>query len=181
MKSKLSLIAGTVAATLALPLAWAAEPATAPAPDHFIKEAIQGNLAEVKVGGLAQEKGASEGVKDFGATLAKDHATANDKAKEAAQNLGVSPPSEPSAKQKTMYQELEAMSGQKFDQHFVRDMVKDHKEDIAKYQKEAEGSGPAADYAKAILPDLRKHLKTAEQLEKQQRTASASEGSSKMK
>ena len=29
----------------------------------FIKEAIQGNLAEVKVGQLAQEKGASPGVR----------------------------------------------------------------------------------------------------------------------
>ena len=58
--------------------------------------------------------------------------------------------------------------------------MKDHKEDIAKYQKEAGGSGPAADYAKAILPDLRKHLQTAERLERQMRTASASNGT-KMK
>lgn len=145
----------------AVPLARAADPA----PDHFIKEAIQGNLAEVKVGQLAQEKGASEGVKDFGAALSKDHAAANDKAKQVAQSLGVTVPEAPSAKQKTMYQELSALSGQQFDQHFIQGMVKDHKEDIAKYQKEAAGSGPAADYAKQILPDLRKHLSMAEKLQ----------------
>ena len=180
MKSKLSLTAGAVAAILALPLAFAADPASASAPDHFIKEAIQGNLAEVKVGGLAEQKGASQGVKDFGTTLSKDHATANDKAKEVAQTLGVAPPSEPSAKQKAMYKELDALSGEQFDKHFIRDAVKDHKEDIAKYEKEAGGSGPAADYAKSILPDLRKHLQIAERLEHQQRTASAAD-SNKMK
>jgi predicted outer membrane protein len=51
---------------LAAPLALTAEPA----PDHFIKDAIEGNLAEVQVGDPAQQKGASQGVKDFGATLA---------------------------------------------------------------------------------------------------------------
>jgi putative membrane protein len=145
-----------------------------PSGQHFIKEAIEGNLAEVKIGGLAQQKGASEGVKQFGAALAKDHATANDKAKQTAHTLGLKPPGEPGAKQKAMYQELAALSGAQFDRHFIDGMVKDHEVDIAKYEKEANsGSGPAADYAKAILPDLRKHLEMAQRLQEQQRSASA--------
>jgi putative membrane protein len=148
---------------------------------HFIKDSIEGNLAEVKVGGLAEQKGASQGVKDFGAALVKDHGMANEKAKQVAQTIGVSPPEEPGLKQKAMYQELAALSGRRFDEHFVNVMVKDHQDDIAKYEKEAvSDSGPAAMYAKQILPDLRKHLQMAQQLQQQLRSASAAD-SSRMK
>jgi putative membrane protein len=145
---------------------------------HFIKESIEGNLAEVKVGGLAEEKGGSQGVKDFGAALVKDHGMANEKAKKVAQAMGVSPPDAPGIKQKAVYTELAALSGETFDKHFVKAMVKDHQEDIAKYEKEANsGSGPAAAYAKQVLPDLRKHLQMAEQLQRQAHSASTSDQS----
>jgi len=167
-----NMIAGAIGSLLLVPIVLAADPS----PDHFIKEAIEGNLSEVKVGGLAQQKGSSQGVKDYGAALAKDHASANDKARQAAGALGVTPPKEPGAKQKMMYQELSGLSGGKFDEQFVQAMVKDHQEDIAQYEKQAGGSGPAAEYAKAILPDLRKHLQMAEKLRSQMRTASTSDG-----
>jgi putative membrane protein len=176
MNAKLSLIAAAAAAAFAAPLVLAGGQSG----EHFIKESIQGNLGEVKAGDLAQRKGASEGVKEFGVTLAKDHAAANDKANQAAQSMGVTPPTEPGTKQNAMYEELSRMSGEQFDQHFIEGMLKDHKEDIAKYEKEANsGSGPAASYAKEILPHLRKHLQIAERLQQQQRTASVE--SSKMK
>src|SRR4051812_31509652 len=71
--------------------------------DSFIKEAIQGNLAEQKVGKLAQEKGASEGVKTFGAHLERDHSQANKNAMEAARSMGVTPPTEPNKQQREIY------------------------------------------------------------------------------
>ncbi len=175
MSIRSSLLAVGASAILAAPLALAAGQSD----QHFVKESIQGNLAEVDVGNLAQQKGETQGVKDFGAMLAKDHAAANEKAEQAAASLGMKSPSEPTAKEKADYKKLSALSGKKFDREFVRAMVKDHKEDIAKYQKEANGSGPAADYAKAILPDLQKHLQTAEQLEHEERTASTSSKSNR--
>jgi putative membrane protein len=143
---------------------------------HFIKESIEGNLAEVKIGGLAEQKGASRGVRNFGAALVKDHGRANEKAEKVALSIGVASPDEPGIKQKAMYVELSSLSGQTFDEHFIKGMIKDHQEDIAKYEKEASsGSGPAAEYAKQVLPDLRKHLQIAQKLEQQQRSASASD------
>ena len=38
----------------------------------FLKEAIEGNLAEVEMGKLSQKQGASEGVRTFGQMLEKD-------------------------------------------------------------------------------------------------------------
>jgi putative membrane protein len=176
MSTRSRLLAVGVSALLSGSLAWAAGQNE----QHFVKEAIQGNLAEVDVGNLAQQKGASQGVKDFGAMLAKDHAAANEKAEQAAATLGVTSPSQPSAKQKALYKKLSALSGEQFDRQFIKSMVKDHEEDIAKYEKESNsGTGAAAEYAKAILPDLHKHLETAQHLQQQERTASASSHHSK--
>jgi putative membrane protein len=143
----------------------------------FIKDAIQGNLAEVKVGQLAQEKGASPGVKEFGATLATDHQSANQSATQVAQQMNITPPDKPGLKQKAVYEKLALLSGDHFDREFIKSMVKDHKEDIAKYQQEIRQGGPAADYAKQTLPKLREHLKMAEDLERGEQVATASEKS----
>jgi len=161
-------------------LASAAPTLAADTGQKFIKEAIEGNLAEVKVGQLAQEKGASQGVKDFGAALAKDHDMANTQATSAAQQMNVTPPDAPGLKQKAVYAKLAALSGTEFDKQFVKSMVKDHKEDVAKYQQEAQQSGPAADYAKQTLPKLREHLKMAEDLQRGEHVAQSTQAS-KMK
>jgi putative membrane protein len=102
-----------------------------------------------------------------------DHKAANQDATQAAQQMKVTPPDKPGAKQRAVYQKLSGLSGDQFDKQFIRDMVKDHKEDIAKYQQEARQRGPAAEYARQILPKLREHLKMAEDLEHGEHVASA--------
>src|SRR6476646_8089874 len=73
------------------------------ADESFLKEAIQGDLAEVNMGKLAQEKGQSQEVKQFGQMLEQDHSQHLQKAKETVQQMGLMAPTEPSAKQKKMY------------------------------------------------------------------------------
>jgi putative membrane protein len=148
---------------------WAADES-----EKFIKEAIQGNLAEVQVGQLAQQKGAIQGVRDFGAMLVKDHQMANEKATEVAQHMSIKAPDKPGMKQQAVYDKLSHLSGVKFDQEFTKSMVKDHQEDIAKYQKESQGSDAAADYAKQTLPKLHEHLKMAEELQNSTKVGSGS-------
>ena len=168
------------AASLLLVLAGAPPAGAAEASGgKFIKEAIQGNLAEVKVGQLAQEKGASQGVKDFGAALVKDHGSANQNATQAAQQMNVTPPAKPNMMQTHVYDKLAKLSGEQFDQQFIKAMLKDHKEDVAKYQRESNQSGPAADYAKQTLPTLKAHLKMAEDLAGSEHVATASQSSKK--
>ena len=91
--------------------------------------------------------------------------------KQEAQQMGVTRPSEPNAKQKKMYDHLSSLSGPQFDRQFAQAMVSDHKEDIGKYQKEARSKGPLADFAQQTIPTLQKHLQTAESLTGQQRSA----------
>jgi putative membrane protein len=161
MRSKLMCAIATAALVGSATLAAAADNAS----KKFITEAIEGNLAEVAVGKLAQEKGKSDGVRSFGQMLATDHADANQKAVSAANSLGVTPPSQPNAKQKTIYNKLEKLSGDAFDRAFVKDMVSDHKKDVREYEKEAKKpNDPAAGYANETLPVLKKHLDAAQSL-----------------
>jgi len=155
--------AAALASMLAAPLALAANTKA----DAFMQKAIEGNLAEIKVGQLAQQKGASEGVRHFGSVLEQDHSTANSQAMTAASSMGVTPPAAPSSKEQAEYQHLASLSGSKFDKAFVKQMVKDHKKDIAEYKKESKMSNsPASSYAQQSLPVLHKHLQLAESLER---------------
>jgi putative membrane protein len=165
MKAQLGILsaAALAAAILASPLALAANTKA----DAFMQKAIEGNLAEIKVGQLAQQKGATEGVRHFGAVLEQDHSKANQQAMTAASSMGVTPPSEPSPKEQRVYDHLASLAGSQFDKAFVKAMVKDHKKDIAEFKKEArESNSPASSYAQATLPDLEKHLRIAESLER---------------
>jgi putative membrane protein len=133
--------------------------------EMFIKEAIQGNIGEQKIGQLAQQKGATEGVRKFGKDLEHDHAKANDSAMTVAKSIGVNPPEMPTKKQRELYDRLSKLSGEQFDKEFVQAMVKDHKKDIQKYSEEAKGTGPVDMYAKDTLPHLKQHLQEAESLQ----------------
>ena len=141
----------------------------------FIKNAIEGNIAEVDVGKLAQEKGKSAAVKKFGQMLITDHGKANEQAKAAASQIGVEPPTGSSVGEKATYLKLKVLSGDTFDTSFANTMVSDHEGDIKEYQKQAAKDDAAGKYAKAALPTLQKHLQEAKALQqslKQQTTGS---------
>jgi len=154
--------------SVATALAFATSPAAlaqSKGGQQFLKKAIEGNLAEVQMGKLAQEMGTRDGVRSFGKQLEQDHAAANDKASAAASEAGLTPPTEPNKKQKAEYDRMSKLSGDKFDRTFVRHMVADHKKDIKEYQQEAKKNDAASGYAKDALPTLEKHLQAAQSLE----------------
>lgn len=136
-------------------------------PDDFITDAAQGNLAEVKLGKLAEQKAGSEGVRTFGRTLAKDHADANKKIAALAKAKGVTLPSAPKSEAQAAYDKLSKLSGDAFDKEFVKDMVDDHEKDVAEYEKHAamKDDPQVAKLAADILPTLRSHLQTAKALQ----------------
>lgn len=134
------------------------------ADERFLTEAMQGDLAEVQMGELAQQKGSNDRVKEFGQTLSKDHGDHSQKLQQLGQQLGMTLPSEPSARQKADHDRLSRLSGAQFDREFARHMVEDHRKDISKYQAEAKKSGPIGDMAKQTVPTLQNHLQMAQEL-----------------
>jgi len=134
------------------------------ADSDFIKEAAQGGMMEVQLGKAAQEKASNEKVKDFGKRMEQDHSKANDELKKIASDKGVQLSSDLDKKHKSKMDKLAKLSGAEFDRQYMRDMVSDHKDDIKKFQNEAD-KGKDADlkkFASQTLPTLKEHLQLAE-------------------
>jgi putative membrane protein len=131
---------------------------------RFIKEAADGGLAEVELGQMAADKASSPEVKQFAQRMVKDHSEANNQLKQIAMQKGVTLPDSLSAKNEATKKKLSKLSGDAFDQAYMQDMLKDHKMDIAAFQKEStSGKDPdVKQFASQTLPTLKDHLKQAE-------------------
>jgi putative membrane protein len=132
----------------------------------FVRDAIQGDLGEIELGQLAQDKAGSADVKAYGQMLATDHKTALDEMTTVARTLNESVPTKPKADAEKESQKLSKMTGAAFDREFVKHMVADHRKDIKEFEAQAKGSDEVAKTAQKQLPVLRKHLEQAQALEK---------------
>lgn len=132
----------------------------------FAREAAEGGIAEVKFGQLAEEKGTSQEVKDFGKRMVTDHTKANDQLKTDAAKEKFTLPTNMSKRDQMAYDRLSKLSGSAFDRAYARDMVKDHKADVAEFLNESENGKQewTKDFAYQTLPTLREHLKQAEEM-----------------
>jgi putative membrane protein len=99
--------------------------------------------------------------------LHDDHSAAKQKALVVAQAHGLSDTDAMAPEAKMEQRKLKRLHGAAFDREFARYMVKDHKHDIADFEKEARtGDKATAELARDTLPDLKKHLETATALTK---------------
>jgi putative membrane protein len=131
---------------------------------QFVTKAAQGGMAEVALGELAASKGSNDAVKQFGQKMADDHGKANDELKSLAQQKNITLPTDLDAKHKADQDRLSKLSGDAFDKAYMSHMVKDHKKDVAEFQKEST-SGKDSDvkqWAGKTLPTLQEHLKMAQ-------------------
>jgi len=162
----------TAATDTATPADTGTPTAAAPAADshaaQFLTDAIRGDNAEIKAGQAAQSMGSSQGVKDFGKMLVDDHTKARDQASQVATAMNVPVPSDTPPEADKDLKMTMGMSGAGFDKDFIAMEVKDHKNDIAKFEAEAKSSDPSqvTDLAKQTVPVLKKHLQTAQSLQK---------------
>src|ERR1700692_3452826 len=102
---------------------------------HFAKEAAQGGMAEVKLGQLAQEKGANDSVKSFGKRMVDDHSKAGDKLKEVASRESITLPTDISAKDQATYDRLSKLKGTAFYRAYTQKMVQENRKDVAGVQQ----------------------------------------------
>jgi putative membrane protein len=119
----------------------------------FMMNAAKGGMMEVEMGKMAAQNAQNADVKKFGERMVKDHSQANSELMALAKEEGVALPG------------AKSPGKWKSDKDYMADMVKDHQEDLAEFQKEAQnGTDPdvkafAAKGAKMVSA----HLKLAEQ------------------
>jgi putative membrane protein len=132
---------------------------------QFVKKAAEGGLAEVELGQLATSKASNDAVKQFGQKMVDDHGKANDELKSIAQQKSITLPTELNAKDKAEKARLEKLSGAEFDKAYMQHMVKDHKKDVAEFQKESTSAkdSDVKQFASKTLPTLQEHLQLAQQ------------------
>jgi putative membrane protein len=106
----------------------------------FVKKALEGNMAEVQMGQLALQKSNDDQVKQFAQRMVDDHGKMLEQMKPAAQQMGVKVPDGPSKGEMKNMDKMKALSGDAFDQAYIKDMVKDHKKDDSEFKQEAQST-----------------------------------------
>ena len=137
--------------------------------DKFMTSAAEGGMAEVAMGKIAVQNASDPKVKDFGQRMIDDHTKANDELQQVATRKNVTLPTAPDSKQKTTIARLNNLHGPEFDRVYMADMVKDHKDDVAEFQRASnnETDPDVKAFASKTLPTLQDHLKQAQDVEGQ--------------
>ena len=133
----------------------------------FVTEAASGGMMEVQLGEMAMEKASSEEVKDFGQTMVDDHSKANEELKQLASSNNLTIPETLTDKHQKTVDKLSELSGEEFDQEYMKTMVKDHKKDISKFEKAAEKADNTElqAWAQKTLDVLKQHHQKAEDIQ----------------
>jgi putative membrane protein len=156
-----------VAAIISIPMTDAA--AQAMSDREFLMEAASGGRLEVELGNLATQRAASDAVRQFGQRMAVDHGKANTELAALAARKGVQLPQSLMAKHAAVRDRLASLSGPEFDRAYMQEMVRDHNEDVAAFQREAQsGTDPDVKaWAARTLPTLQQHLAMAQSVNTQ--------------
>jgi putative membrane protein len=139
----------------------------------FVRTAMQGGMAEIQLAQMTLQKTNNDQVKQFAQRMIDDHTKMNDQMKPVAQQLGVDVPAQISKKDRTTMAKLEALSEPAYDQAYIKDMVKDHKQDLSDFQMEASSGQDQTvkDAASQGSKVIAQHLQLAQQMAKDQNVA----------
>jgi putative membrane protein len=132
----------------------------------FMSDAAQGGMDEVRMGDLAERNATNERVRSFGKKMVDEHTKLGNELQSLASRKGLALPDDISITQKAGNKILSTKSGHAFDESYMSSMVKDHKDDVEAFEKEA-NNGTDADvkaWASRSLPMLREHLRMAEEV-----------------
>jgi putative membrane protein len=135
------------------------------ADSKFIKDAAADNFFEIRLGTIAQSKGANSSVKQFGQQMVNDHTTMLNAWKDLVTKTGY--PFQPGLNndQQQQVKSLNGMSGAQFDQAYMTAMVQGHQKTLQNFQSESQ-SAKSAEVKNLIatqLPTIQQHLNLAEQ------------------
>lgn len=143
------------------------------ADQKFLKDASEGARTQVELGKLAQEKGSSDAVKEFGKRVVDDHSKTSTDLEQLAAKAGVPVESDMPKKTKKAQEKLSKLSGPDFDRTFAKMMLNDHKSDAKSFEKESKnGKIPEAkEFASNSLPTVQERLKMAQELDETMKAA----------
>ena len=125
-------------------------------------------MTEVKLGQMAQDKGMSQRVKDFGAMMVKDHTAAGDELKSMARQKNVTLPETMSNDHQKKTDDLNKKTGKDFDKAYMKAMVDGHQSTVNDFEKASKDTKDAdvKAWVDKTLPTLKMHLDSAKAIQK---------------
>ena len=158
-----------IAATLIAFAGLAGAQSLSDADREFIKKAASHGAAEVELGTLATQRASRPVVREFGAKMVKDHGAANAELAALSKSKSVEVRATPDPAHQAVRDRLMALQGPDFDRAYMQEMVKDHTQDVAEFEKASQTAADAElrGWAAAKLPILREHLALARDVNSQ--------------
>jgi len=135
----------------------------------YARMAGAGDLYEIESSRLAQQKGATGAVRQFGQMMIEQHTQTTQALTSAARAAGMTPPPPALApRQQKMIHELRGLSGAPFDAAYLRQQRMAHQEALALHAGYAENGDNAAlrKVAAAAVPIVQRHIDLLAQLPK---------------
>jgi putative membrane protein len=126
---------------------------------HFMKSVAGGNMFEIQLSQLAQQKSQDEKVKQFAQKMVQDHTKAGEELKQLAQSKGVQLPQQlPEMKQEEL-QIFQTLSGAEFDQAYKSCMKVGHAKNVAAFEEKSKHAKDAElkAWTAKTLPTLKMH------------------------
>ena len=135
----------------------------------FVREVVEDNLLEVRLGDLAQRKATSPTVKQFAQRMVTDHQKLQDQWTDMASKHGltVKPTLGPKHEQKV--DRLQKADKKAFDRVYMAEVLANHEDDVDYFKNEGESahSEPVRKLVGYELPILQDHLSSARQVGKE--------------
>jgi len=135
---------------------------------EFMTKVADVGMTEVKLGQMAQDKGMSQRVKDFGAMMVKDHTAAGDELKSMARQKNVTLPEAMSNDHQKKADDLNKKTGKDFDKAYMKAMVDGHQSTVNDFEKASKNTKDAdvKAWVDKTLPTLKMHLDSAKAIQK---------------
>jgi putative membrane protein len=132
----------------------------------FIREVINGNLLEARLGQTAERKAVNPSVRQFAQRMISDHSRLQNEWSFMASNNGVSVSPQLGNADQAKVDQLDRMSGSDFDRAYMNLMIQAHQDAVNRLQNEAQSANSAQVRAKIAndLPLYQQHLSMAQQV-----------------
>jgi putative membrane protein len=142
----------------------AQQPQTLASDSVFIQKVSSVGLLQVKLGQLAEKKGTSPAVVEFGKRMVADYSKANEELKAAAKAAGFAAPVLLRQDQQT-FELFTRTGGSSFDKKYMAEMVKQHREEVRLFQGQSAGGRIQSlkQLASRMLPEMEQRLSLATQ------------------
>jgi putative membrane protein len=149
---------------------------------NWIEDRMKDNLAEIKVGEMAQKKAMSADVKAYAKMMVQDHTKANAELKEIAAKHNIEAPMDAGPDHSKTADDLQQKQGRDFDKAYIDAMIDGHQDVLENVEDRTDKSGDdkmphyaakksddAFDmelnqWAANTAPTVRKHLDRAKEL-----------------